>query len=321
MSQTVHHASRWPRPRRGWTSRKDLVRRFTVTVGPALVLVLVAGGCGALPAPAPTPSATQTGQPSRKPGSSPNTPDETGCRSSVVAAGDIVNDVDIAIQTGRLAAEQQPDLVLLLGDNQYPDGSLARYRSQYDRTTWGRLKPITKPVPGNHEYRTPDAAGYFTYFNHPPAYYAYDAGCGWRGYALNSEIDLSPQLAWLRRDLAAHPGAAVLASWHKPRWSSGAEHGSNTDMQPLWTALSGRSGVVLNGHEHNYERFAQVDGFREFVVGTGGSSQYPFGSTVPGSERRISRTPGVLRLDLQPHGVYRWTFIDTASTSLDTGLG
>lgn len=296
-----------------------MARRLTVIVGLALalVLVLVAGGCVA--APAPTPPPTQTSQPPPQPSRSPTTQDDAGCRSLVVAAGDIVNDVDVANRTGRLAAEQHPNLVLLLGDNQYPDGSLARYRSQYDRTAWGQLKPITKPVPGNHEYRTPDASGYFTYFNHPPTYYAYDAGCGWRGYALNSEIDLSPQLAWLRSDLAAHPGAAVLVSWHRPRWSSGTEHGSNADMQPLWTALERRSGVVLNGHEHNYERFTPVGGFREFVVGTGGSSQYTFGSTVPGSERRIPRTPGVLRLDLQRHGIYRWSFIDTAGTSLDSG--
>ncbi|MGI8457321.1 MAG: metallophosphoesterase family protein [Propionibacteriaceae bacterium] len=239
----------------------------------------------------------------------------------VVAAGDIVNDIDVADQTGRLAANQQPNLVLVLGDNQYPDGSLARYRTQYDRTAWGRLKPITKPVPGNHEYVTAGAAGYFTYFDHVPAYYAYDAGCGWRGYALNSEIDLAPQLAWLRGDLAAHPDAAVLASWHKPRWSSGAEHGSNPEMQPLWAALAGRSGVVLNGHEHNYERFTPGDGVREFVVGTGGSSQYAFGAVAPGSERRIARTPGVLRLDLQPHSRYHWDFLNVAGSSADSGGG
>lgn len=159
------------------------------------------------------------------------------------------------------------------------------------------------------------------YFDQPAPYYAYDAGCGWRGYALNSEIDLTQQLSWLRDDLAAHPGAAVLASWHRPRWSSGTEHGSDAAMQPFWVALAGHTGVVLNGHEHNYERFATLGGLREFVVGTGGSSTYPFGPSKTGSERRIAHTPGVLRLDLQRHASYWWTFLDTTGASLDTGAG
>jgi hypothetical protein len=244
---------------------------------------------------------------------------DAGCRSVVVAAGDIVNDVKIADRTGRLAAAQHPDQVLVLGDNQYPEGELADYREKYDRTAWGDLKPITRPVPGNHEYKTEDANGYYTYYDHPKEYYAYDAGCGWRGYALNSEIDLGPQVSWLRRDLEAHPDAPVLASWHRPRWSSGTEHGSDADVQPLVSALRDRSGVILNGHEHNYERFAPADGVREFVVGTGGTSTYGFGSPVDGSERRIAHVPGVLRLDLEPGGGYRWTFLDASGGPRDGG--
>lgn len=244
-----------------------------------------------------------------------------GCHRVVVAAGDIVNRVDVADRTGRLAAAQHPNAVLALGDNQYNVGALAAYRTKYDRISWGRLKPVTHPVPGNHEYLTRGAAGYFAYFRHLPAYYAYDAGCGWRGYALNSEIPLNPQVAWLRRDLAAHPAAAVLASWHKPRWSSGTHHGSDASMQPFWTALAGRRGVVLNGHEHNYERLAPVRGLREFVAGTGGSSSYPFGVPVSGSERRIAHTPGVLRLDLQAGGAYHWSFLGVDGKVLDRGAG
>ena len=223
--------------------------------------------------------------------------------------------------TGRLAGDQQPDAVLVLGDNQYPAGSVEDYRAEYDQTAWGQLKDRTRPVPGNHEYRTEAADGYFSYFGDPDPYYAYDAGCGWRGYALNSEIDLGPQIGWLRADLAAHPGAPVLASWHRPRWSSGTEHGSDPDMQPLWTALAGRTGVVLNGHEHDYERFAPVGGLREFVVGTGGTSRYLFGDPVEGSERRVARTPGVLRLDLSAAAAYDWAFLDTTGAVLDSGHG
>ncbi len=242
-----------------------------------------------------------------------------GCRSVVVAAGDIVNDERAAEGTGRLAAGQQADQVLVLGDNQYDSGALEDYRSGYDRLSWGRLKAITRPVPGNHEYRTPGAEGYFAYFGRPPPYYAYDAGCGWRGYALNSEIGMDEQTAWLRRDLAAHPDAAVLAFWHKPRWSSGTRHGNDASVQPLWDALTGRAGVVLNGHEHNYERFAPVGRVREFVAGTGGSSTYPFGTAQPGSQARIAQTEGVLRLELRPGSSYAWSFLAVDGRTLDTG--
>lgn len=237
-----------------------------------------------------------------------------------VAAGDIVNNVTVADRTGRLAQAQHPDLVLVLGDNQYDSGSLGDYKAEYDKTGWGALKPITKPVPGNHEYGTPGAAGYFTYWGQPLKYYAYDAGCGWRGYALNSEINIPEQTAWLRRDLTAHPGAAVLVSWHRPRFSSGSVHGNDRALQPFWDALADRRAVVLNGHEHNYERFAPVGKIREFVVGTGGSSTYPFGAPAPGSQIRVARTPGVLRLELLPAG-YRWSFLTTAGAVRDRGSG
>jgi hypothetical protein len=289
-------------------------------VGAAILqATLLTVACGTSPLTPPQPPVASSDAAPSAEGSSATLSADPPCRSVAVAAGDIVNDITVANQTGRLAATQQPDVVLVLGDNQYPDGSLERYRRQYDRTAWGRLKPITKPVPGNHEYRTPGAAGYFRYFDQVSPYYAYDAGCGWRGYALNSETSLKPQLRWLRRDLGAHPDAPVLASWHKPRWSSGEEHGSDASMEPFWDALATRTGVVLNGHEHNYERFGPRGRLREFVVGTGGSSRYGFGPPVTGSERRIAKTPGVLRLDLEPNATYRWTFLDTKGTSLDSG--
>lgn len=130
---------------------------------------------------------------------------------------------------------------------------------------------------------------------------------------------MAEQTAWLRRDLAAHPDVAVLAFWHKPRWSSGARHGNDASVQPLWDALTGRAGVVLNGHEHNYERFAPVGRVREFVAGTGGSSTYPFGSAERGSQKRIAQTPGVLRLELRPGSSYTWAFLTADGRVLDTG--
>ncbi len=239
------------------------------------------------------------------------------CSRVVVSAGDMNNE-SARKATGQVAARQRPDFVLTLGDEQYPAGAPADFRSKYDKTPWGALKRSTKPIPGNHEYQTPRAAGYFGYFR-VPAYYAYDLGCRWRGYALNSEVAVGTQASWLRRDLAAHPTNKVLAYWHRPRYSSGTHHGGDPAMAPLWAALSRRKAIVLTGHEHNYER-VRASGIRQFVVGTGGSATYGFGRPVTGSEFRLTGVPGVLRMVLSGAG-YDWMFLDRGGSARDRGTG
>ena len=236
----------------------------------------------------------------------------------LVAAGDL-NNRERAHQTGELAVEHDPRIVCTLGDQQYPSGTLTEYRNGYDRTPWGSaLGSRTKPVPGHHEYETPGAAGYFAYFDVPP-FYAYAIGNGWRGYALNSHTRIAEQRAWIREDLAANGDERVVVSYSDPRWSSGTKHGSEKDMEPLWTAFAGRVGIVLNGHEHHYERFAVKDGMRQFVVGTGGSATYPFGPPLPWSQRRITQTPGVLLLWLRAGGSYSWAFKGVSGKVHDRG--
>lgn len=278
---------------------------------PELVITL---GSGSTPTPA-----------------APTTPAATLAPGDVVfvGAGDISdcdnNNDDLTAQL----LDTIPGTVFTTGDNAYDSGTSTQYANCYD-PTWGRLKDRTKPIPGNHEYRTSDAAGYFQYFNNVPSYYAYDLG-SWRIYALNSEIDVSatsPQVVWLLADLAANPRQCVLAYWHQPRWSSGDHHGSNADYQTLWQILyEAGAEVVLNGHEHNYERFAPMNaagdadpqGLREFVVGTGGRDHYGFGKILPNSEARDSTSYGVLKLILHPAG-YDWQFVPAAgSTFTDSG--
>ena len=124
----------------------------------------------------------------------------------------------------------------------------------------------------------------------------------------------SPQEQWLRDDLRAHPADCTLAYWHHPRFSSG-EHGNTVAMQPIWQALydSGAE-LVINGHDHDYERFAPQDptgvadpvrGIREFVVGTGGKNYYQFSAPVANSEVRNAFTFGVIKLTLHPTS-YDW---------------
>jgi len=219
--------------------------------------------------------------------------------------------------------------VFTAGDNAYPSGTYTQFTNCY-HPTWGRHKSRTKPVPGNHEYSTSGAAGYFKYFSNTPAYYAYNLG-DWRVYALNSEIDVSStssQVKWLKNDLAANPKRCVLAYWHKPRWSSGSHYGNNSKYQTLWKTLyDAGAEIVISGHEHNYERFKEMNasgtaaspGLREFVVGTGGASLYSFGTTLSTSQIRNSSTYGVLKLTLNSTS-YSWKFVPVAGkTFTDSG--
>jgi hypothetical protein len=226
-----------------------------------------------------------------------------------------------------------PDAVLLLGDNQYPSGELDDYRRYY-HPTWGRFKARTRPVPGNHEYQTSGAAGYFAYFGKRArpkgrSYYSFDLG-GWHLIALNSSIDHGPgsaQERWLRADLVATAKRCILAYWHFPRFSSGAHQGNWGSVGAFWNDLyDAGADVVLSGHEHSYERFARQTpwakiswwGLHQFVVGTGGARLLGFAAPKQNSQVRIGDAYGVLELVLHPAS-YEWRFVSEDGAVLDQG--
>jgi len=258
-----------------------------------------------------------------------NTGPAEAATNVLVGAGDISSCGNNNDEATAKLLDSISGTVFTVGDNAYTSGSYTQYTDCYG-PTWGRHKSRTKPVPGNHEYNTSGAAGYFRYFNNIAPYYAYNLG-NWRVYALNSEISVSatsPQVTWLKNDLAANPKLCVLAYWHEPRWSSGAEHGSSTAVQTLWQVLADAGAeLVVVGHEHNYERFAQMNkngnavsrGLREIVVGTGGASHYGFDRILSTSQVRNSNTYGVLKLTLSDTS-YSWKFVPVAGkTFTDSG--
>jgi acid phosphatase type 7 len=268
------------------------------------------------PSPAPLPPAT----------SAPPTPGPTSPPAAppvVAAAGDIA--CEAGNKPGRVCqhkavsdailADREVGTVFTLGDTQYPKATLAQFRGSYDKT-WGRFKNKTRPVPGNHEYETDGAAGYFDYFgsaagDRTKGYYSFNLG-SWHVVALNSEVDTArdgAQVAWLKADLLANQTRCVVAFWHRPRWSSGVVHGDNPEVAPFVEALyDANADLVLNGHEHSYERTYPLDpeglrdtdrGIVHVVSGLGGKSQYQ----VMGGEitaARNSTSYGYSRLVLHP---------------------
>lgn len=278
-----------------------------------------------------------------------STPNPTGGSAGdpvVVAVGDIVCGTGSSgaackqAETANLAASTNPSAVFVLGDNQYENGTYQDFLNYYDKT-WGRFKNITYPVVGNHEYITPNASGYFDYFNgvniatgragdRTKGYYAVNIG-SWRVYSLNSNCGVaggcgvgSPQERWLRADLAANPKACAIALLHHPLWTSGSRANEGGDKTPLYQALYDFGAeLILAGHEHNYERFAPqtplggadiVHGIREFVVGTGGRNFTQFVTTAQNSEAKNDSTFGVLKLTLHSNS-YDYEFLPIQGSS------
>ncbi|HET6354196.1 DUF7594 domain-containing protein [Streptomyces sp.] len=268
----------------------------------------------------PSPSPTSTPPPSGDP--------------VLVGAGDISNSGSGDTATANLL-DGIPGTVFTAGDNVYDSGTASEFSTYYN-PTWGRHRARTKPAPGNHDYNTSGAAGYYGYFGAAAGpsgrgYYSYDLG-SWHVVSLNSEVSMSvgsAQEQWLRTDLAGSTKPCTLAYWHKPRFTSGANHAPETSTGPLVQALyDNNADVIVTGHNHQYERFAQMNpsgqldtarGARHFVAGMGGASHYGFGTILPNSQARNSDTYGLLKFTLHSSS-YDWQFVPEAGkTYSDSG--
>ncbi len=309
----------------------------------SVCLARCGGGAGNTPSnptasvPTPTPTATPDMDPD----------------PMIAAAGDIACDstntgptICQQFATSELIVQMRPAAVLALGDLAYENGRIEEFQRFYD-PAWGRLKPITRPTPGNHEYQTfADARGYFEYFNGSArsngvagspgeGWYSFNVGA-WHLIALNSNCEHvggcganSPQGRWLRADLRSNQAAAcTLAYWHHPRFSSGP-NGNTPIMEALWQTLQEEGAdVVLVGHDHLYERFSPQSangapnrerGLRQIVVGTGGRSLTAFVSSQANSEVKGASSYGVLKMRLRPRS-YEWEFVPAPGYSFrDSG--
>ena len=242
----------------------------------------------------------------------------------LVGAGDIATDGSADTATGDLIDARPDARVFTAGDNAYPDGAASDFTNKYE-PAWGPLKNRTSPSPGNHEYHTSGASGYKNYFGSVadlrsvnPTYYAYTLGA-WRVYALDSNISMaigSAQYNFVQNDLASNGALCELAYWHHPIASSG-QHGNIAVARPIFALFDAQGGdLVLNGHDHNYERFTKINslgqvsasGVRQIIVGTGGTSLRGQGFVQPGSEVRNFDTHGIVDINLSSTG-YSGTFV------------
>ena len=263
-----------------------------------------------------------------------------GASATIVGAGDIADCGQTGDSATALLLDSIAGTVFTVGDNVYENGTTAEYTNCFD-PTWGRFKARIRPAPGNHEYQSAGAAGYYAYFGAAAGtagqgWYSYDVGT-WHVIVLNANCSFvscavgSPQEQWLHADLAASSAQCTVAMWHQSRFSSGSTHGNDPSTAPFWDDLyAANADLVLSGHDHDYERFAPqtpagvadpLRGIRAFVVGTGGKSHYAVGTIQPNSQVRNNDTFGVLKLDLHP-GSYNWQFVPEAGkTFSDSGSG
>jgi hypothetical protein len=298
-------------------------------------------GVAASPSPAPTgdartagPSAsTAPASASGPPGSSSAppaiTPSPSGAGDAVlVGAGDIAG---CDWETDEATATLLDDLdgtIFTTGDNVYPFGTAASYRECFE-PAWGRHLERIRPAAGNHDWETGTLEAYLDYFGAAAVndagdpWYAYDLGT-WRVIVLDSDCAAvdgcgpdSAQGRWLADELASTSTRCTMAIWHHPRYSSGF-HGDDVAVQPFWEALhAAGADVIVNGHDHDYERFApmapdgsedRTRGLRQFIVGTGGVPLREFEAPKPNSELRLAVTHGVIAFTLKDGG-YEWSWI------------
>ena len=322
----------------------------TLTVLAGLTAVLGRGAVTGSAGPSATagttvgPPATAIATPEPSASASAAVPSATAAPPSsndpvLVGAGDIADCGSEGDEATAALLDDIAGTVFTAGDNAYQDGSPEDFADCY-APSWGRHLARTWPAPGNHDWHTAGLAGYRAYFGEAAlgpdgaSWYARDLG-SWRVIVLDSACEEvggcgpdSVEGRWLADELATHDPACSVAIFHHPRFSSGAVHGDQDDVAPFWDALYAAGvDVVVNGHDHTYERFAPQDpsgredraaGIRQFVVGTGGRDLYDFAEPRPNSEIRAAIAFGVLAFTLHPTS-YEWRFVTADSDFSDSG--
>lgn len=245
-------------------------------------------------------------------------------RVTIAVAGDICEapggETEGCRGTSDLILSHGADWVLLAGDAQYDNGEIANFETVYE-PTWGRFKSETLPVPGNHDQYD---SGYSTYFDDSglggsvPQHWIKDLGA-WSVTGVDSNA-VAGASGFIQDNLPTPDFDIVM--WHHARYSSGSDHGSDDDIDPLWdSARAGGGCINFVSHDHIYERLS-YEGMHQFLVGTGGGEQHDDfveADLVSGSEEAVAQVHAVLFMDLYRNGKYEFELIDVSGEVLDSG--
>lgn len=203
--------------------------------------------------------------------------------------------------------------VITTGDNNYPAGEASTIDVHIGQHYWrwignyagafGSAPSENRffPCLGNHDWGTPGAAPYLAYFTLPGNERYYDFVRGpVHFYALDSDANepdgitqTSLQAQWLQANLAVAPEPFQVVYFHHPPYSSGP-HGNAVELQ--WPFRAWGADLVLNGHDHTYERILK-DGFPYIVNGLAGAPKYTFGAPVAGSVFRFESDHGAMLVE------------------------
>lgn len=201
--------------------------------------------------------------------------------------------------------DQSPyDLVLLLGDNIYPNGDTIRYGEHRFTALYQPLlarQVQFRPVLGNHDISGPLGVGFPTlwmsnqtenmrFFDMPAPYYDFVMG-ELHFFMLNTNRFRQRQRDWLDRALQHSTARWKIVCGHHPIESSGFHGPSDylhTHLKPR--LIQHRASLYLCAHEHHYERFAPWDDVTtQITSGGGGADLRRFRTARPGSCVRQSQ--------------------------------
>jgi 3',5'-cyclic AMP phosphodiesterase CpdA len=176
----------------------------------------------------------------------------------------------------RFEAANPADVLVTLGDNDYTENPAA-FRANWEASFgWARRSGMSVAgVPGNHDVRVDGGRYQFEAFGMPGRYYRKAVGPV-ELFLLDSNAVGARQTLWLRRALSRSQARWKIAVFHHPAFSCGS-YGPHPGVLAAWVPLFERYRVrlVLNGHDHNYQRFRPRRGVRYVVHGGGGAQLYP----------------------------------------------
>jgi 3',5'-cyclic AMP phosphodiesterase CpdA len=193
----------------------------------------------------------------------------------------------VARQMARWAGRHRVDGIVTTGDNVYPDGSPDLYQRVL-RDPYAKLGVPMWAALGNHDVQGGHGMEELGFLDllQPPAAKVIP---GAQLLFLNGNDVSRAQARWLDAQLSAPGPALRIVVFHQPAWSC-SYHGSTEAVDKLWVPIIEKHGValVLNGHDHNYQRYTSAKGVTYVVTGGGGAGLYPLRFDCPGLPKRAA---------------------------------